>query len=126
MSSQQHGISLGVLRTGDEYFLEFTAQGKLTHSDYQFILPLAEGSLSNIDNSVVKALVDIRDFEGWEPRAAWDELKFDFKHRKDFDRIAIVGSKQWEDWMTTLFGWIMSGEMQYFQDRGAALEWLRS
>ena len=125
MSNRQHGVSLGVIRVNNDYFLEFTCRGKLTHSDYNFIIPMAEAALPNIDDSVVRALVDVREFEGWEPRALLDELKFDFKHRRDFDRIAVVGHKRWEEWMTNLFGWFMSGDLQYFEDRHAALDWLQ-
>lgn len=125
MSTTQHGISLGIIRVNNEYFFEFTARGKLTHSDYQFIMPMVESTIPQMDTAMAKALVDIRNFDGWEPRALLDDLKFDIKHRKDFKKMAIVGSKRWEEWMTKLFGWFMSGETEYFEDRDSALAWLQ-
>jgi hypothetical protein len=32
-------------------------------------------------------------------RAAWDDLEFGLKHYSDFERIAMVGDRKWEEWM---------------------------
>ncbi|WP_339868113.1 DUF2892 domain-containing protein [Pseudohongiella nitratireducens] len=37
---KRHGISIGIERTGQHFFLCLKAQGKLTHEDYQTITPL--------------------------------------------------------------------------------------
>jgi hypothetical protein len=30
-------------------------------------------------------------FQGWDPSALWDEIKFDLRHANDFERVATVG-----------------------------------
>jgi hypothetical protein len=35
-------------------------------------------------------------FQGWDPSALWDEIKFDLRHANDFERVATVGDNVWE------------------------------
>jgi hypothetical protein len=41
-------------------------------------------------------------FEGWEPRADWNDLAFYVKNGDAIERIAIVGDEQWRD-LTMMF-----------------------
>ncbi|MDG2125216.1 MAG: STAS/SEC14 domain-containing protein [Verrucomicrobiales bacterium] len=34
MTQSRHGISIGIERVGEDFFLSFKAVGKLTHADY--------------------------------------------------------------------------------------------
>ena len=46
-----------------------------------------------------RLFVQLKEFHGWDLHAVWDNTKFAFKHYSDFDRIAMVGDRQWEKWM---------------------------
>jgi hypothetical protein len=35
----------------------------------------------------------MKDFEGWEPRAAWGDLRFNLEYARKIDRVAMVGDK---------------------------------
>jgi hypothetical protein len=68
-------------------------------------------------------------FEGWSLRAAWANTVFDVKHRRDFEKIAIVGAPKWEDWcIKTAAKWLMTGELRTFRldELTQAWEWLRA
>ncbi len=43
----------------------------------------------------VKLLFVLKDFEGWEPHADWNDLTFYMKHGGAIERIAIVGDSRW-------------------------------
>jgi SpoIIAA-like len=43
----------------------------------------------------VKLLFVLKNFEGWEPHADWNDLTFYVKHGGAIDRIAIVGDSRW-------------------------------
>lgn len=48
MKVQRHGLSIGIERTGNEFFLTLKAQGTLTHDDYKIITPLINSALSEV------------------------------------------------------------------------------
>ncbi|MDX1335837.1 MAG: STAS/SEC14 domain-containing protein, partial [Gammaproteobacteria bacterium] len=85
------GLSIGISRVNEHVFVELRAIGKLTHEDYETMTPMLEEALSEVRHPTIDALVDIRELEGWEARAAWDDFKLGMKHRKEWNRIAVVG-----------------------------------
>ena len=98
--------------------------GKLTHHDYEVMVPMLETAIENIKEPKISALVDITELEGWELRAAWDDLKFGLKHGGKFEKIAIIGNKKWEEVMAKVAGWFISGDIEYFEEHEKAHAWL--
>lgn len=86
--------------------------GKLTHADYQDLLPKLEAKMA--DHKKLRVLFVMEDFHGWELGAAWDDLKFEMAHCKDFGRCAIVGEKKWEEWMVKISKPFYKGDVKYF------------
>ncbi len=124
MNMTRHGLSIGIERVGNEFFLSLKAVGKLTHADYEVINPLIDSALAGISTPKVKVLVDGTELEGWELRAAWDDFQLGLKHGNEFDKIAIFGNKKWQEYTAKIGSWFISGEVKYFQDYAAALQWL--
>ena len=71
-------------------------------------------------NRKIKVLVDAREFNGWDFKAAWDDLKFGLKHNKEFTKLAFVGNKGWESYNIKISDWFICGEMKYFEKMGNA------
>jgi hypothetical protein len=67
-------------------------------------------------------------FQGAEAGAVWDDTKFGFKHRNDFEKLALVGGSKWMDWLTKLAAKIISGETRTFprEQLQEAWDWLKS
>ena len=124
MNSARHGLSIGIERSGIHVFLSFRAVGKLTHADYEEITPMIDAALSEVKEPRVKALVDVRDMEGWEPMAAWDDFRLGLKHRNEFVKIAIYGNKNWQEISAKIGSWFISGEVKSFNNEQDALLWL--
>lgn len=124
MSIQRHGLSIGIESINDQLFLTLKASGKLTHSDYETINPIIDSALQGIRQPQIKALIDATELQGWEARAAWDDFKLGLKHGNEFVKIAIHGNKRWQDMAAKIGSWFISGEMKYFDDEDAAIEWL--
>ncbi|WP_323845474.1 STAS/SEC14 domain-containing protein [Microbulbifer magnicolonia] len=124
MKIKRHGISIGIERTGSDYFLYLKAIGRLTHEDYERLTPLLESALEGVREPRIKALIDARDFEGWELRAAWDDFKLGLKHGSEFARVAVLGDEKWQEIATHIAAWFVSGEVRYFEESDEALEWL--
>ncbi len=123
---KEHGLSVGISRAGNDLYLELKVTGKLTHQDYQTFVPVLENALAGVKDPQINALVDCLALEGWELRAAWDDLKLGVKHGREFNKIAIVGNKPLEQWAAKIGSWFISGEMAYFENREEALNWLVS
>ena len=124
MSVKRHGLSIGIERINENFFLSLKATGKLTHDDYKAITPMIESALEGVDHPKIKALVDGTELEGWELRAAWDDFKIGLKHGSEFEKIAIYGNKRWQEMSAKVGSWFMSGEVKYFDNREEALDWL--
>lgn len=124
MSVKRHGLSIGIERADDDFFLSLKAIGKLTHDDYKIITPMIEAALEGVDHPKIKAIFDGTELEGWELRAAWDDFKIGLKHGSEFEKIAIYGNKRWQEIGAKVGSWFVSGEVKYFDNRDDALKWL--
>ena len=124
MSIEEHGLSFGITRFGDDFYMTITILGKLTHEDYEMMVPMLENAIQDVKEPHIRALVDMRNFEGWELRAAWDDLKLGIKHNREFSKIALLGNKDWEKLAAQVANWFTSGEIKYFEDKTEAINWL--
>ncbi|GAL03207.1 hypothetical protein JCM19237_6100 [Photobacterium aphoticum] len=120
-----HGIHIDVEQVGNQIFMEIKAIGTLTHSDYEKIIPLIEDAMEGIEHPVINVYIDGTEFEGWQLQAAWDDLKLGLKHGRKFHKVAIYGNQRWQEIMSKVGGWFISGEVRYFDDSIEAINWLR-
>ena len=124
MKVESHGLSIGMERTGSQFFLTLKARGKLTHDDYKVITPMLDSALGQVTDPRVRVLFDGTELEGWEARAAWDDLKLGLKHGNEFEKIAIYGDKEWLKFAAKVAGWFTSGTVEFFEDLDSALQWV--
>jgi len=99
--------------------------GRLTDADYQQFLPQLEDLIGQF--RTISLLLELEDFHGWEPKAAWDDFRFGMKHDQDFQRVAIVGEKTWHKWMTMLGNAFADTSVRFFNrdQLQEAWDWLR-
>ncbi len=104
----------------------YRVSGKLHDEDYKKFVPEIEAVIEK--EGPVRILLEMSDFHGWDLHAAWDDLKFDIKHYKDLERIAIVGENKWEEWMSKLSKPFVKGKARYFDSHELeeAWKWLES
>lgn len=116
---------LTIDRQPDGVVVVVTASGRLSDEDYKRFVPEFEG-LAARAGGPLRMLVELVDFQGWEPRALWDELRFDAAHRDAFGRMAVVGDKAWQEWGTKLSKPFFAAEMRFFEPSriDAARDWL--
>jgi SpoIIAA-like len=76
------------------------ASGKLTHADYQRLIPLLEKLIH--EHGKIRVLFELEECRGWDAAAAWDDLAFGVRHGGDVERCAVVGNKKWQEWMSKL------------------------
>ncbi|WP_428774937.1 STAS/SEC14 domain-containing protein [Vibrio sp.] len=124
MTNQKHGFSVGIDRIDDHFFLSFKAVGTLTHHDYQTMVPMVENALAAVTEPRINVFFDATELEGFELRAAWDDVRFGLKHGAEFERIALLGNKRWQELAAKLGGWFTSGEVEFFDNYDEAISWL--
>jgi hypothetical protein len=75
----------------------------------------------------ISILFEMHDFHGWTAGAMWEDMKFDFKHWRDIERLAIVGESKWEKGMAAFCKPFTSAKIQYFDHTqlSEAETWLR-
>jgi hypothetical protein len=118
-----------VMGESDGDVLGLRATGKLTASDYRDVLvPTVERWLDRFATLKVLFLLD-QPFRGWSLGAAWVNTVFDVKHRRDFDKVAIVGAPRWEQFCVNVAAaLVMTGELRTFDRErlDAAWQWVRA
>ncbi|MCK5111475.1 MAG: STAS/SEC14 domain-containing protein [Arcobacteraceae bacterium] len=122
----EHGISIGVSRVGDVIFMKLKINGTLTHKDYELMIPMIENAIKSVKEPKIKVLVDAVNFNGWEAKALWDDLKFSLSHLELFAKIAFVGNKKWEEYAIKISNWFMIGDIQYFENMDDAIVWINT
>ncbi|PXA05064.1 STAS/SEC14 domain-containing protein [Coraliomargarita sinensis] len=96
---------------------------KLTDIDFQVITPELETQIEEYHK--IALFLELKNFHGWTGSALWADTKFDLKHHNDFTRIAIVGDKKWEEWLSKLWKPFTSAELRYYEasERKMAMSW---
>ncbi len=99
--------------------------GRLSREDYEKLVPRLEKAME--EHGHRRCLIALHDFEGWTMGGLWQELRFDLRHRKDFDRVAVVGESKLAEYATRLTAPFFGGQVRFFpQERAAeATQWLQ-
>jgi hypothetical protein len=74
----------------------------------------------------LKWYFEVENFENWETKGVWDEMKFDYAQSNVFEKIALIGDKDWEKWMKDLMKPFGPDEMKFFDlsEKDEAMEWI--
>lgn len=101
--------------------LTLTASDKLTRKDYEHLLPDLEDMLNK--HGTLRFYIMLEDLSGFDLGALWQEIKFDYKHKNQFGKTAIVGDKKWEEWSTTFSKLFFDSEMKFFYKDKSVEAW---
>ena len=102
--------SLDMISVGK--LLQVKVTGKMTKAAYDTFAPVVNEQIQ--EHGKVRILFEMHDFHGWTAGALWEDLKFDFKHWKDIERLAIVGESKWEAGMAVFCKPFTAAKIQYF------------
>lgn len=115
---------LNVDGENDPRVIRAAVTGRLQESDYLRLAPEIERLLER--HTSVRMLVQLSEFKGWSPGAAWEDAKLGFHHYADFERLAVVGDSHWEEWMTRLSRPFTLADVRFFEPSATdkALVWI--
>jgi len=110
-----------ILPVNDENILAFKASGKLTGDDYQQFIPILEDLIRK--SGCLSLYIELENFQGWDAKAAWDDLRFGLQYDHDFNRIAIVGNTSWEHAGIAMANFFTHSNMQFFTEEESDKAW---
>lgn len=75
----------------------------------------------------VRMYFEMDQFDGWEVDSFLDNAFFDITHANYYRKVAMVGEKTWQSWITKLVDIVKRGEVRYFDldERAMAMEWVQ-
>ena len=98
--------------------------GTLIKADYEIFTPEFERLVRR--EGRLRVLIDMTGYQGLGAGAWWDEIKFDFKHFSDIEKLAVVGDKKWQHTLATFSQPLTQAEVRYFDvsDTAEVRQWL--
>ena len=106
--------------------IETVAEEKLDEQDYEKLIPILESKIKRFGK--ISWYFEVNNFDGWTVEAMWKDAKFDIKHRNDFEKIAIVGNKQWHVWMSEILKPFTDADIKYYdsENKEVAKQWIKN
>ena len=106
--------------------LEVHVSGKLTKEAYGQLVPAVDKQIK--EQGKLRILLVMKDFHGWTAGALWEDTKFDLKHWRDIERLAMVGDKKWEQGMAAFCKPFTAAKIKYFDQSqlDEAREWVEA
>lgn len=96
----------------------------VTKEDYDLALPHLEDKIKS--HGKVRLYCEIDNVSTITSEAIKEDLKFDIKHLTDFEKVAIIGERGWEKWLTKIGSVFTSAEVRYYepQQKAEAMKWV--
>jgi hypothetical protein len=106
--------------------VEIEMSGKLHREDYEHFMIEFDRLVKTLGK--LRVLIVMKNFEGWDISAAWEDMKFGAKHYSSMERIAIVGDKMWEMIMAKFWSPFTKAKVHYFDKDHVtqAQQWLEA
>jgi len=100
--------------------------GKVTADDYQKLNPEVQALVDQYKDGVY-VLLNLEEFAGEEAKAWLPDLKFGHHFHDKIVKMAVVGDKRWEKWLTSLVDPFYAKDAKFFhpEETDKAWTWLR-
>ena len=100
------------------------AEKKLNDEDYGKLLPVLHDKVE--EYGMIRWYFEMRNFKGWSLSAMWKDVFFDFRNRKNLEKVAMVGDKKWEEQLTKLMEPFSRADIRFFKadEKAEARKWI--
>lgn len=112
---------LKILPQSTDKILAIKVSGKLTHKDYEEFIPLLDAKIHEGEH--IHMLADITEFEGMTLHAVIDDFLASVKYWPNFEAVAVVGNKDWEEVLTKFGNYLSPAHAKYFKAGEMAEAW---
>lgn len=108
-------MPISMIENSEAHTLEVHLTGKLLRGDFLEFIPAAERAIAQWGKFGI--MVVMRNFEGCEVSALWEDIKWDARHYNDVERVALIGEKKWQAGMSKFCQPFSGAEIRYFDVR---------
>lgn len=117
-------MSVQVEETHQSNIVAVKVTGRLDGKDYDVFVPVIEAMIQK--HGKIRIVLEMHEFHGWDVSALWEDIKFDWKHYSDIEKIAMLGDSKWEQGMALFCRPFTRAKVQYFPEskREEALAWI--
>lgn len=109
-----------------ENIVALKISGTLTKEDYERIVPTLEAKIKQFGK--IRFYGEVENLGMPTLSALWEDIKFDFKHYRDFSHVAVIGEPDWMAALTKLTAPLVPAEVRVFrnEEKSTAMQWLAS
>jgi hypothetical protein len=107
-------MAVNLREESDGKVLVIKLTGKLAKQDYEHFIPEFERLIQK--HGKLRLVVQMHDFHGWTMGAVWEDIKFDWKHFADIERLALIGNSKWEAGMAVFCKPFTKATVRYFDE----------
>jgi hypothetical protein len=113
-----------IISEPDSNVLAIRINAEVTKEDYDLALPRLRDKIKS--EGKLNLYCEIDNVASITPGAIWEDLKFDIRHLRSFNRVAIIGDKVWEKWMTKFGALFTTANVRFYnpQEKADAMEWV--
>ena len=110
----------------EDNFVAIRMSDTIAPGDYEIVIPLLEAMIKEYGK--INLYCELDEVDKIDPKAIWEDLKFDMKHLNDFEHLAIVCDRRWLEWMVSFARPFTSAEVQCFlsSQKEMAMNWIES
>ncbi len=113
---------LKILPKSTDKILAIKVSGELTHEDYEEILPLLDAKVKGGDHLYL--WIDITEFTGMTAHALVDDFLSSMKYWWDFNAVAVIGNKKWEEYFTKFGNYLSPADVKFFKPENGDDAWV--
>jgi len=92
--------------------VEISLSGRVSTDEFDRVAKKLEAFIAR--HGHVRVLEQVEDFEGMDAAALWHDVKFSFRHLKDFNRIAVVANPEVHNLWSSLVSPFIECEVEHF------------
>lgn len=117
---------LEILNDSTDRILSIKISGTLSHEDYESFIPLIDAKVQS--GKHLYLLADITEFESITPHALLDDFLAGMKYWWNFEAVAVVGNRKWEENLTKIGDFVSPVDLEYFDadQKKQARAWLEA
>ena len=113
-----------IINLEKEHLIAAKISGKLTEKDMEKMHPLIHNIIKK--GHKVDFYFEMEDFEGYNLKGFWEDLKIDLAHLDDYGKMAFVGNKKWQEGTAKAADFFTNSEVKFFDisEKVQAKKWI--
>lgn len=115
-----------ILAETHEDLLAVRVSGELTNDDFDLYREQIRDRMKRYGSA--RLYYEMVNLSWVKPGAALENALFDLVHGREYDRVAMVGEKVWQEWAAKIISPVKKKGVRYFNlaDREKALRWVQT